>query len=63
MVGDHANDVRAARGAGVPCVFAAWGYGSPDLAAGAAARAERFAELPGLLAGFAGVAPGGCDSH
>ncbi|HEX4506890.1 MAG TPA: HAD hydrolase-like protein, partial [Alphaproteobacteria bacterium] len=27
MVGDHHNDVRAAMAAGVPCVFAAWGYG------------------------------------
>ena len=29
MAGDHANDVAAARGAGVPCIFAAWGYGPP----------------------------------
>ena len=63
LVGDGVNDLRAARAAAIRYVFAAWGYGSPDLAAGAAARAERFAELPGLLAGFAGVAPGGCDSH
>ena len=27
MVGDHANDVLAARGAGVKCVFVTWGYG------------------------------------
>ncbi|MCW8085172.1 HAD-IA family hydrolase [Sabulicella glaciei] len=28
MIGDHANDVLAARGAGVRSVFAAWGYGA-----------------------------------
>lgn len=49
MVGDHHNDVRAARGAGVPCVFALWGYGPVAMAEGAAARAERFAELPALV--------------
>jgi len=27
MIGDHQNDIRAARGAGVCSVFAAWGYG------------------------------------
>ena len=29
MAGDHANDVAAARGAGLPCIFAGWGYGPP----------------------------------
>lgn len=47
MVGDHANDVRAAAGAGLPCIFAAWGYGAPDMA-GSAAVAGRFAEIPAL---------------
>ncbi len=28
MLGDHHNDVVAARGAGIPSIFAAWGYGS-----------------------------------
>lgn len=28
MIGDHSNDVLAARGAGVRSVFAAWGYGA-----------------------------------
>lgn len=49
MVGDHANDVHAAIGAGLPCVFAAWGYGPPAMAAGAAATAGSFAELPGVV--------------
>jgi phosphoglycolate phosphatase len=45
MAGDHANDVAAARGAGIECVFAAWGYGTPAMAAGAAAIAESFDDL------------------
>ncbi len=45
MVGDHANDVAAARGAAVPAIFAAWGYGAPSMAAGATAVAQRFSDL------------------
>jgi phosphoglycolate phosphatase len=45
MAGDHANDVAAARGAGLPCIFAAWGYGLPAMAEGAAAVAHDFTEL------------------
>ena len=26
MIGDHQNDMRAAKGAGVPSFFTAWGY-------------------------------------
>ncbi len=48
MAGDHANDVAAARGAGLPCIFAAWGYGPPAMAAGSAAIAERFDQLPAI---------------
>jgi phosphoglycolate phosphatase len=48
MVGDHANDVAAATGAGLPCIFAAWGYGPPSMAAGAAATAAAFTEVPEL---------------
>ena len=44
-VGDHRNDVAAARGAGLPCIFAAWGYGGPEMAEGAAAVAHDFAEV------------------
>jgi phosphoglycolate phosphatase len=46
MVGDHRNDVLAATGAHVPCIFAAWGYGPLSMAEGAAAVAERFSDLP-----------------
>jgi phosphoglycolate phosphatase len=50
MVGDHRNDVLAARGAGVPCLFAGWGYGTPAMAEGAAAVVNRPEELlPALL--------------
>jgi phosphoglycolate phosphatase len=51
MVGDHHNDAQAAAGAGVPCIFAAWGYGA--LPAEVAATARDFPEVarlaPGLL--------------
>ena len=47
MVGDHHNDVQAAAGAGVPCIFAAWGYGAAP-AAGVAATAQAFPEVVGL---------------
>ena len=33
MVGDHANDMLAARGAGIPAIFVGWGYGSAAMAA------------------------------
>lgn len=46
MVGDHQNDILAATGAGIPCVFAGWGYG--DDPAGAVATAASFAELSEL---------------
>lgn len=46
MVGDHRNDVQAAAGAGMPAIFAAWGYAPRASAQGAAAIAERFADLP-----------------
>jgi phosphoglycolate phosphatase len=46
MVGDHANDVKAAIGAGIPCIFALWGYGPVAMAQGAAARAEAITQVP-----------------
>ena len=49
MIGDHRNDVAAARGAGLPCIFAGWGYGTPAMAAGAAATAATPADLLPLL--------------
>ncbi|WP_376089765.1 HAD family hydrolase [Roseomonas sp. CCTCC AB2023176] len=51
LVGDHANDVLAARGAGIEPIFAAWGYGPPDMADGA-----RVAGAPGDLPGLLGPA-------
>ncbi len=48
MGGDHANDIAAARGAGLPCIFAAWGYGPPAMAAGAVAIARDFAEMAAI---------------
>ncbi len=48
MLGDHRNDILAARGAGLPGIFAAWGYGPIAMAEGAAAVAHGFAEIPDL---------------
>ena len=48
MVGDHANDIAAARAAGIPSIFAAWGYGPEVMAQGAAAVARRFTELAAI---------------
>jgi phosphoglycolate phosphatase len=44
MLGDHHNDVAAARAAGIPSIFAAWGYGSPAMADGSAAVARDITE-------------------
>ncbi len=49
MIGDHRNDVMAARGAGLPCVFVGWGYGPAAMAEGAAATIDHPAALPPLL--------------
>lgn len=46
MIGDHQNDIRAARGAGVRSVFAAWGYGE---GMGADLIAPDPASLPALI--------------
>lgn len=53
MIGDHRNDVMAAAGAGLPCVFAGWGYGPVAMADGAPVAASP-GELPGLLAALRG---------
>ena len=45
MAGDNRNDVLAAHGAGVPCVFCAWGYGPPSMGDRADAVARDFPEL------------------
>jgi phosphoglycolate phosphatase len=49
MIGDHRNDVLAARGAGLPSIFAGWGYGTPAMAAGAAAIVATPADLLPVL--------------
>lgn len=50
MVGDHHNDVLAAEGAAVRSVFARWGYGRPEMEAGATVGADSMAELPHIAA-------------
>lgn len=52
MIGDHHNDIRAARGAGLPGLFVGWGYGPSAMAEGApiVARPEALpAELGAAL--------------
>ncbi len=49
MVGDNRADVAAAQAYGMPSIFAAWGYGRPDMGRGATKVAGRFDELPGLM--------------
>jgi phosphoglycolate phosphatase len=48
VLGDHRNDVTAARQAGFPCIFAGWGYGDPTMAEGSAAVARDFAEAAAI---------------
>lgn len=45
MAGDHANDIVASKGAGLPCIFAAWGYGPSAMAEGAVAIARDITEM------------------
>lgn len=52
VVGDHVNDVAAASGAGLACIFATWGYGPLSMSAGAAATADRFDQLPAIAEGL-----------
>jgi phosphoglycolate phosphatase len=40
MIGDHRNDIEAARGAGVRAIFAGWGYGPESMADGAPIAAD-----------------------
>lgn len=48
MLGDHHNDVLAAQGAGVPAIFAGWGYGSPAMADGSTAVAHDITEAAAI---------------
>jgi phosphoglycolate phosphatase len=47
-LGDHANDINAARAAGMQAIYAAWGYGRPGMAEGAAATAAAITDVPAL---------------
>jgi phosphoglycolate phosphatase len=46
MVGDHENDMAAARGLALPSIFAAWGYGKSN----GTVTAYAASEVPGLVA-------------
>jgi phosphoglycolate phosphatase len=48
MVGDLVHDLHAARGAGIPSVWAGWGYGAPDTGSQAEAIAHRWGDVPAL---------------
>ena len=48
MLGDHRNDVTAARGAGMPSIFAGWGYGAAEMAAGCSAIARDMTEAAAI---------------
>ncbi len=50
MIGDHHNDVVAARNAGVASIFAAWGYGPIATGRDASAVAPSFTALPAAIA-------------
>jgi phosphoglycolate phosphatase len=50
MVGDHHNDVLAAKGAGVKSIFASWGYGPADTGDHADAVATGFPEIVTIAA-------------
>ncbi len=50
MVGDHHNDIAAAKAAGIPCIFAAWGYGTDTIGLEANAVARSFSDVPALAA-------------
>ena len=57
MLGDHANDVVSARRAGMPVIFAGWGYGPHAMAdgapvAGSAASVPAIAAVLRLTAGW-----------
>lgn len=52
MVGDHHNDILAAKGAGIPAIFALWGYGPRSMGEGAVAFANAFADVPAMAEGL-----------
>jgi len=48
MIGDHENDMEAARGLDVPSIFVTWGYGQ----AKGTYTAHSASDLPGIIAGL-----------
>jgi phosphoglycolate phosphatase len=55
MVGDSANDVNAARAAGLPCVVVSFGYTSiPPAELGGDRLIDHFSELAGAIAALGG---------
>jgi phosphoglycolate phosphatase len=48
MVGDSAHDITAAHGAGLKCIFAAWGYGTAAMGEAADAIASEFSAIPDI---------------
>jgi phosphoglycolate phosphatase len=48
MLGDHRNDIVAARDAGLPSIFAAWGYGGTAMAEGSTGVASNIAEAAAI---------------
>jgi phosphoglycolate phosphatase len=50
MVGDNAHDITAAHGAGIKCIFANWGYGTPAMGGAADAVANTITEVPAIAA-------------
>ncbi|WP_419729131.1 HAD family hydrolase [Lichenicola sp.] len=48
MVGDHRNDVASGVGAGVPVIFATWGYGPEEMGQGAGATLSDPTLIPAL---------------
>ena len=53
MVGDHANDILAARGLPIPSIFVTWGYGRAQ----GDFTARDASELPGIVAEIARSRP------
>lgn len=55
MVGDRYYDVEGARAHGLPVVYAAWGYGTPEEGAAADVVAEKPLDLVEILTEMAGL--------
>jgi len=50
MIGDRVFDIEAAHANSIPCLFAAWGYGSPEEGAPADAVAPTPADVREIFA-------------